>query len=140
MSKLSKSELGVLTDVIYQEVRKQRLEKVRKNVEGREDFKKLREDVKEFDKKREELQEEWRELAESVDKIKEELCLGYNEDSDANIRLTGGAYFHHPIQLCVEEGYLSKDSISRRLVLENLGKDIDVDTLIDKLTKLFVNY
>ncbi len=134
MGKLSKRELDVLTDVIYVEVTKQRLEKVQKSVEGREDFKELMERVEGLVKKKAELKKEIETIEEGVDKIKKELNLSYSGSSNGCIRFDS-----YNLKLSVEERYVSKEDINSRLVLENLGKDIDVDTLIDKLTKIFVN-
>jgi len=123
MKKLSSNEISVLSNEISKKVNEIKYEKIKSKLEKDVDFKKLEKVSKEISDLRKKIDEKSKLNNELVLKVRNKYnIMSVNRNSNNEIK--------------VDFGYLN---VYNDIILYNIGKELNVDELINKLVDKYVN-
>lgn len=123
MKKLSSNEISVLSNEISKKVNEIKYEKIKSKLEKDVDFKKLEKVSKEINDLRKKIDEKSKLNNELVLKVRNKYnIMSVNRNSNNEIK--------------VDFGYLN---VYNDIILYNIGKELNVDELINKLVDKYVN-
>ena len=123
MKKLSSNEISVLSNEISKKVNEIKYEKIKGKLEKDVDFKKLEKVSKEINDLRKKIDEK--------NKLNNELVLKVRNKFNIN-----SVSRNNNNEIRVDFGYLN---VYNDIVLYNIGKELNIDELINKIVDKYVN-
>jgi hypothetical protein len=127
MKKLSKNEVNVLSNVIVKKVNEKKFEKIESKLESDKEYKmlkKLNEEIKVLDKKRNEMNKKYSEISLKV-RNKFNISNVY-KDMNGDIK----------VSFSNNDFKLSSDIVND-LVIMSIGREIDIESLINSLIEKY---
>lgn len=132
MKKLLKRELEVLSNVISKRVEEEKKKVLGEKLKKSKEYLSLVKEGESIGKLMEELRKRGESVGERISVLNKKLELGGNK---GYIRWSGVNYYSSNIGVDFVVGYVSSRDIENKLILKNLGGEVNVEEIVKEMVK-----